>query len=542
MVKRVQCPGCRRQGSDQSGNNLALFEDDPTRGYCFKCAKSYQVNGDIVQRSETNRQDLSIEVIKTYPIKDHPGVSLSPETLQKYQVRCSVNEQTGQINKIYYPYFQEDSVVGYKVRLFPKDFTVVGKIKGLFGQQACKANAKLLVITEGEKDCLAVSEMFHRKGKNWNVVSLPHGAREQEAMIDSATTRELDWIVSHEKVILCLDNDKPGQETAKALAELLASQTAVAVMQLSRKDAAELLINNEEELFWKAFYGVKAYSPESIVEGSSISLETLRTPKKAGYEIPFPKLNKMLMGVRKGEIITITGSPGCGKTQFATEIMYHLSKVHGLKTATIALETPMVDAAKKYVAMDNNVPAYRFIFNGETLTDRQIEKSRQEVLDKMFFMEHWGSISADVLMNKCNYYVKALGVDFILIDHLSMTVAGLDTDERKALDMTMERLTKLVTMTGVGVIAIIHLKRSGQKQFSKGDEIELTDMRGTSGIESMSWVVLGLERDQQSEEASKKDISRVRVLKSRQLGFTGLADHIIYDHETGRLKPMEIDY
>ena len=62
--------------------------------------------------------------------------------------------------------------------------------------------------------------MLNRKGKDWNVVSLPNGANEA-GEIDEATRRELEWIVSHEKVLLCFDMDAPGRETAKALAELI---------------------------------------------------------------------------------------------------------------------------------------------------------------------------------------------------------------------------------------------------------------------------------------------------------------------------------
>ena len=49
----------------------------------------------------------------------------------------------------------------------------------------------------------------------------------------------------------------------------------------------------------------------------------------------------------------------------------------------------------------------------------------------------------------------------------------------------------------------------------------------------MSFNVWALERNQQGDD---KDLVKIRVLKNRSIGFTGLADTLRYDHETGRLK------
>ena len=161
----------------------------------------------------------------------------------------------------------------------------------------------------------------------------------------------------------------------------------------------------------------------------------------------------------------------------------------------------------------------------------------------MDFFKHWGSLDADLLMNKMYYFAKVLKVDFILLDHVSMVIAGNDSqNERKDIDKLFERETKLVTETGVGIVNIIHLKRVSGKNYNKGDEVELVDLRGSSGAEAMSFNVWALERNQQADEQSKRDVVKIRVLKNRLTGFTGLAGAAIYDHESGRLNPLETSY
>jgi twinkle protein len=49
-------------------------------------------------------------------------------------------------------------------------------------------------------------------------------------------------------------------------------------------------------------------------------------------------------------------------------------------------------------------------------------------------------------------------------------------------------------------------------------------------------MVFGLERNQQDEE--EPDVTRVRVLKNRWSGQTGVATSLEYGHDTGRLTEL----
>lgn len=539
MRQRVQCPGTC---NDVNGNNLHLFEDDTSRGWCFQCNKSYTIQGQQVTRTQKSASGLELLAVKNLPIQALSHKPISKEVCERFAVRCAMSEQDGTIERVYYPYFDADSnITGYKVRALPKDFAVVGKLKGLFGQQACKKSAKLLVITEGEDDCLAAYQMFQSKGKNWNVVSIPNGAN-IEGNVDAQVRAELEFLAAHDLVAICFDNDKPGQATAKALAELICAQSRVKIIKLLKKDAGQMLIDGLVEEFYNQFWVTPDFHPEKIVRGSELTLERLKKPRKPGYTLPYPLLNKKLNGLRKGEITLVTGGSGLGKTQFVKELAYHLVKEHGLTVANIMLETPMEDVARSYIAMDNGVPPYRLIFHPNALDPDLYEKSFNELIasDKFHFFEHWGSLDSEALVSKAHYFVKSLGCDFIVLDHISLAVAGIDTDERKSLDMAFEALTRLCVETGVGVIVVMHLKRVPGKSWAKGDEVELVDLRGTAGAEQMSWSVIAVERNSQDDDL--RDIAKIRLIKNRTTGFLGICDSLSYSHETGRLTAASVGY
>lgn len=543
MSKRVACPQCKANGRDSQNNHLKLYDGKDDIGYCFHCRETVRVaplSGDVAY-NKNKRSDVNLTVIQSYPSLGIPARKISKETAQRYEVKTEVSEIDGTPTAVYYPYHDHDgTVVGYKKRTLPKDFSVVGKIKGLFGQKQCKNNAKLLIIVEGEHDVLAGWELLQRKRKDWNIVSIPNGANE-EGRLDSVILKEIEWIAKHENVLLLLDMDEPGKRTSKALAEALCSQTRVATASLPRKDTAKCWEDDLVEEWHNAFKGAVVYHPEEIVEGKDIDLKELKKPKKPGVALPYPKLQKMTHGLRRGEITTITAASGIGKSTLVKEISYYLAK-SGHTVAQIALETQMEDVARSFVAMDNNVPAYRLIFSPDCITDEQYNASVQWMFkeNKIHFFRHWGSINPDTLKTKMMYFAKALGVDFIVLDHVSMVIAGTETDnERKDIDKLYEAMTQICVETGVGIVAIIHLKRVAGKKLNKGDEVELTDLRGSSGAEQMSFNVWALERNQQGEDG-EKDLSRIRVLKNRSLGFTGLADTLKYNHQTGRLELFTI--
>lgn len=535
--KRVPCPSCRAEGRDSRGNHLLLYEDG-SAGWCFHERKMIKLEGAHVENRSKGgftRDSVNVQIVNSYPIRDMSHRKITQSTMERFGVRSEIDEMDGTVKAVYYPYHDHDgTVVGYKKRTLPKEFSVVGKIKGLFGQAQCKNNAKLLILVEGEHDCLAGWEILKKKGKAWNICSLPNGANE-EGTLDTTTLKELEWIVKHEKVLLMLDNDAPGKATAKALADALCSQTSVAIASLPRKDTGKCLEDGIEDDWFNCIYGCKAYHPEEIVEGKDLDFTRLRKAKKPGVEMPFPKLQKMTWGLRKGEITLVTAASGIGKSTFVKELAYHVAK-SGHSIANIALETQMEDVAMSYIAMDNNVPAYRYIFNTEVINDEDYEASVDWMFrsNRMHFFKHWGSINPDTLRAKMLYFAKVLKVDFIVLDHVSMVIAGNESDnERKDIDKLFEAMTQICVETGVGILPIIHLKRVQGKKLNHGDEVELTDLRGSAGAEQMSFNVWALERNQQGDD---KDLVKIRVLKNRSIGFTGLADTLQYNHETGRLK------
>jgi twinkle protein len=129
---------------------------------------------------------------------------------------------------------------------------------------------------------------------------------------------------------------------------------------------------------------------------------------------------------------------------------------------------------------------------------------------------------------------RGLGCSYVVLDHLSIVVSGLgDGDERRLIDNAMTMLRTLVEETGIGLILVSHLKRpEGNKGHEEGATTSLSQLRGSHAIAQLSDIVVGLERNQQSETPN---VTTVRVLKNRFSGDTGVACELHYSRESGRL-------
>lgn len=536
-MEKSPCPKCREEGRDRNGDNLWTYEDG--KSYCH-------AGHGVIRKSERTEvrmeSKLSVSDCLTNTVGHDPDRGISREVIEKYDVRIEFDGMSGKPKRVYYPYKDDTGrCTGVKIRIYPKDFLVAGKLGGVFGKQLAPTNPKTaLFITEGEEDALALSEIFRPTAANANiVVSIPNGAS-TSGKLDEVILNEQTFFKKFRKVYIVLDSDIPGKATAKRLAEYLISVGLdVYIVDLhEHKDASEYLVKGDGALLLKRIRETSKYTPEGIVHGSSISVTDLITAMPEGYNLPYIGLNDKLRGVRKGEILTVCAGSGIGKSTLVREIGYDLVVRHGLSVCHIALEDRIETTAASYVAMDNDVPTAVFRSNPSSIPTGSIEASMDRTVRRMYFFNHFGSINSGEFRSKLMYYARS-GVDFIVLDHLSMVISGSDiSNERKEIDKIMTDLASMVVETGVGLINVVHLKRrehrDSGKSLNEGGSVSLTDLRGSAALEQLSWSVIAMERDQQAEDGSE-DYAYLRVLKNRTWGFTGKAGRVKYIHKTGRL-------
>ena len=529
---KLPCPSCG--GSDP----VSMNEDKSA--HCFSCAAHFPNYVDACDGKimDTNpKPKVSNTFLNTYngsfgALTDR---CISEDTAKKYGVRHVVGADN-KVSQHIYPYFNGNEVVGTKTRFVDnKNFAFAGTYEGtgLFGEQLFRnTGGKYLTIVEGECDAMAAYELMQSK---WACVSLKRGA----AGAVKDVRESIEFIESFENVVICFDNDKAGIDAAKNVARILKPGKAkIVTLPTGCKDANDMLRQKKFQAFMSAWWEARTYTPSGIMDLSAQKSEWLHRETKESVAYPWEGLNKKLYGMRKGELITLTGGTGLGKSSVTRELEHWLIKNTEDNVGIIALEENWLRTADGIISIEANDRVYlnerRAQYTEEQLTnlfDKVIPKGR------VFIHAHLGATDIEEIFSKLRYIIVGCECKWVIVDHLHMLVNVMDGgDERRGIDMLMNRLRSLVEETGVGMILVSHLRRAaGDRGHENGVEVSLSHLKGSAGIAQLSDCVIALERNQQAENEDEANTTKVRVLKSRYTGDTGLACSLRYNNETGRL-------
>ena len=516
-VGHEPCPACG------SRDNLARYDDG--HAFCFSIGCEYheKANGQYVHQE---RGILSTELITDGIYADLTKRGISETTCRKFGY--TKGQFKGQPVQIANYHDAAGVLVAQKLRFPNKDFLALGDLKqaSFFGSHLW-GKGKMLVITEGEIDALSVAEVQECK---WPVVSLPNGA----AGARRAIAKNLDYLSNFETVVLMFDNDEPGRKAASECAEALGpNRCKIATLPL--KDANEMLQAKRTAELIQAAWNARPYQPEGVLSGVDL-FDVVMAEDSSAEAIPYPwaQLNEKTYGLRTSEIALFTAGTGVGKSAVVRELGYYLGCQMGQKVGWIMLEESTKRTALGIMSLHRSLPLHIPEYRKQ-VDDREMKALFEETLasGNHYMIDHFGSGDPDTLCNRIRYLVTGLGCRWIILDHISMIVSGMEEgDERRLIDNIMTRLATLVEELKFGLIMVSHLKRPTGTGHENGAETSLSQLRGSAAIGQLSHMVIGVERDQQGDMPM---LSTVRILKNRFSGETGVGCYLQYDRNTGRL-------
>jgi twinkle protein len=518
VESKLPCDDC---GSSDAKH---LYSDGHT--YCFSCQK---VGGEREGGSEHKAPKRAVGLIEG-EFMDLTARGINEQTTRKFGYKCGIHH----LKLCHIAEYRDakGGIVAQKLRFADKGegFPWLGEPKGveLFGSHLW-GNGRKIVICEGEIDAMSVSQMQQNK---WPVVSISHGA--------SGAKKELalawDYLDAFDEIILMFDNDEPGRTAAQQVAEAL-PPGRVKIATLPLKDANEMLMARRSAEVINAIFQAKPYRPDGILSAADLKDLVQLDSKSGSVPYPWPGMNKITRGVRSGELVTITAGSGTGKSAIVREIAYALHQ-SGEKVGMIMLEESIQRTLFGLLGLHMNLPL-SIPEDCEGVDQDAVDKAFGELLGNedhsIYLYDHFGSTGIENLLARIRYLAMALDCKWVILDHLSIVVSGVETnDERKSIDVAMTKLRTLVQETGIGLILVSHLTRpQGDKGHEEGAKVALKHLRGSHSIVQLSDMVIAAERDQQDE--TMKNWTHIRVLKNRYTGETGSATWVEYDPATGRL-------
>lgn len=559
LLTKVPCPKCRAEGGDRSGDNLAIYDDG--HGFCFgnhgfisaqEINKNISLdklkNSDTLSLSYTLRDNLERSSTSLSSTYKHPSTSLSitkeqhrstmvdfteqflpwrgvsERSMRAFDVRTRVDKD-GKPLCLVYPW----GVSTKQVRsVIDKSFYIEGDSSNvsLFGMDKFgPGTSKAITVTEGAQDALSVYEMF---GWKYPAVSVRSAV---SARTDCERAR--DYLNSFDRIYLCFDNDKPGQDAVREVARLFDVNKIYHVKLSKYKDANEYLSHKASDEFVKTWWAAKPYLPKGIVadyESISDILNTEDNTTIASY--PFATLDSMAYGIRSGEIVLITAQEKVGKTEVIRAIEHHLLKTTDHNIGVIHLEEKEKRSIQGLISYEVGKPCH-LPDVGMSKEDMLLAYKGMTKRDgRLHFYTHFGSDDPDVILDVIRSLVSVCHCKFVFLDHITMLVTGFEgDDERRKLDYISTRLAMLTRELDFTLFLVSHVNDEGKT-------------RGSRNISKVADLLLHLDRDIEADDADTRNATKLIVKGNRFASTSGPAGILGFDPKTYRVseKPPEMSY
>ena len=303
---------------------------------------------------------------------------------------------------------------------------------------AHRGTDKQLLVFEAPIDLLSFIELFPKNWQQHNYLSL--GGVSGKALRQFLSERP-----DVERVFLCLDADKAGEDACKRLAGLLPDTVSVTRIQPCMKDWNDVLVHRAEisnRNYFKSIVLKEPSKPETvkIIRMSDVEL----TPVEWLWKpyLPFGKLS------------VLQGNPGEGKTYFA---------MHLAAACTNGKLLPNMERMEPFNVIYQTTEDGL----GDTVKPRLIEAGAD--LDRVLVID-----DSDVQLTLSDERIEKAIIEnnarLVIIDPIQVYL-GADVDMNRANEVRpiFMRLGQVAQRTGCAILLIGHLnKAAGMQSLQRG--------------------------------------------------------------------------
>lgn len=484
---KVQCPWCtdERSRANQHREDLSVERDHERIIFnCWHCGK----DGIIVTRQDQQRQhrhpvpkakdEAPRQVRKAEDLPkldaDHYAFwrnrGISQETVDFCKVfafnemHCNGSKEKG----MGFPYFDSKGQINAsKFRsIESKSFTCWQAPTSFFNIDNVPLGDDLYIV-EGEADVLAMKEA------GLNAISVPNGAPaklSEEGRIRPEDDKKFRYvwnakekIDAAKRIILCVDNDSPGEALAEELARRIGRAKCWQVKWTGGKDANDVLLALGPEGIVKQISEATPWPVAGLYDAEhfrQIVVDLYEKGVSKGALTGYAAVDE-LYTVSEGMLTIVTGMPSSGKSEWVDQVMVNLAKKDGWSFVICSPENPPGYHIAKLQAKTLGLPFFAGNENFNRLNRAQFDQSFQWVDEHFVFayQDDGTMCDIDAILDRLRTAVMRYGVRGAVIDPYNYISRDPQMSET---DWISEMLTKVKVFAqshGVHVWFIAHPKK-----------------------------------------------------------------------------------
>jgi twinkle protein len=432
-------------------------------------------------------------------------------------------------------YLRDGELINIKFRGPQKDFKMAKDAELIFYNLDAIKDAKECIIVEGEIDCLSMYE-----AGIYNVVSVPNGAGAGNLKLDYLDNC-WHYFEGKERIVLMVDNDEAGYNLREELGRRLGKDRCYKVeYPKGCKDANEVLLKHGKD-------AINAMIDKAVlwpIEGV-ITMDEMFEDVCNFYENGYPQGTKSLISglddyisFMPGQLTTVTGIPGSGKSEFVDYIMCQLTMNNSWSWAIASFENQPSSLHVTKLMEKITGKAFQFRRVPEQRISVNEFKESVAIVDKYFNFININTVDVTLtgLLQKARELVVRKGVNGLLIDpwnYIEHKVPKGYT-ETQYISECLTEIKSFAVKNGVHVFLIAHpTKMAKDKKTGKYEIPTLYSISGSAHFFNKTDNGMTIYRDFK-DNVVEVHIQKIRFSWTGKIGFCAFN----YDTFTRKYEPI----
>ena len=215
-----------------------------------------------------------------------------------------------------------------------------------------------------------------------------------------------------------------------------------------------------------------------------------REKLSGGVPTGYPKLDAILSGFQKSDLIILAGRPSMGKTTLAFDFIRNIAVKHNIPVGIFSLEMATEQLQERLISAQSGVDAWKIktrTVNSEE--EKKIVNEAKEILSKApIFIDDDPNKKLVSIRSGARKLKKEHGIKLLVIDYLQLIQPSRGSDSTVQQVTEISRGLKLIARElEMPIIALSQLSRAVEQ---RGGNPRLSDLRDSGSIEQDADVVM----------------------------------------------------
>ena len=286
-----------------------------------------------------------------------------------------------------------------------------------------------------------------------------------------------------------------------------------------------MIYNNYKKNNMNDFQKIPSILPASYLKSSLSELYNSGLPR--GLETSIDALDNVFR-LDRGRLVTVTGVPNCGKSEFVDFLATVYNKRYGMKTLYFSPENQPVSLhLSKLVSKFTNKP-----FEKENMADGEVEAIMNHICDNFFFFNYEKTTTLRQILDGATELIRTKGIDSLVIDAYNKIESEKQAGEIETefISKILDELCRFAIKNNIILFLVAHPRKMEWNDRNGSPKCpNAYDINGSANFFNKSDYVLAVHRERgDSNEVTIK----VDKVKFKNYGESGVCK-LRYDYKSG---------